>query len=151
MIRWHCYALNLTGGAMPDFAIVSLEDAKLHTTSGRQREYLNEYAGYIRQLSHGMAGMLRPGEDEKLATIRRRLIAAAKTLGIDLVIKRSGQDIYFWQEDGGEEQPQRKGRYTRRRRTAVDIPPPDQPVDEIGMVEQGIPSEESPEFGQTPL
>jgi hypothetical protein len=135
---------------MPDFQIVSIADAKLQTSSGRRGEFIHEYAGYIQQLSHGKAGMLHPGEDEKPLTIRRRLVVAAQTLGITLIIKRSGEDIYFWQEDGGEEQPPRKRRQTRRRRTAVELPPPDQPVDELGMVEQGIPAEESPELGQTP-
>jgi hypothetical protein len=101
--------------AMPDFAIVSVEDAKVQTASGRQREYMNEYAGYIQQLSHGKAGMLHQKEDEKLTTIRRRLVVAAQTLGITLVIKRSGEDIYFWSEGEAVAQPRpRNGRRRRR-------------------------------------
>jgi hypothetical protein len=129
---------------MPEFTTVSVQEAMVRTIPGRQGRYLREYADYIQQLPTGQAGRLRVVETEKPLTIRRRLVVAAQTLGINLIIKRSGQDVYFWQEDGGEEQPPSKRRYTRRRRTAVEIPP-DQPVDELGMVEQGIPEEESPE------
>jgi hypothetical protein len=72
-------------------------------------------------------------------------------MNIPLTIKRSGTDVYFWREDGGDEQPQRKRSYTRRTMGREETPAPDQPVDELGMVEQGIPEEESPELGQTPL
>src|SRR5918996_5963009 len=150
MIRWHCYVPTHGGVIMPEFAVISVQEAQLRTLSGRQAQYINQYAGYIQQLAPGQAGKLHVSEQEKPLTIRRRLVVAAQMLGINLIIKRSGQDVYFWQEDGGEEQPPRKRRYTRRRRTAVEIPPPDQPVDELGMVEQGIPPEESPELGQTP-
>jgi hypothetical protein len=85
------------------------------------------------------------------STIRRRLDVAAKTLGIPVMIKRSGNDVYFWRENGGDEQPRTKRSYTRRARSQEEIPTPDQPVDELGMVEQGIPEEESPELGQTPI
>jgi hypothetical protein len=150
MIRWHCYVPTHGGEIMPEFTTVSVQEAQLRTIPGRQGKFLGEYANYIQQLPPGQAGRLRVLETEKPLTIRRRLVVAAQMLGINLIIKRSGQDVYFWQEDGGEEQPPRKRRYTRRRRTAVEIPPPDQPVDELGMVEQGIPPEESPELGQTP-
>jgi hypothetical protein len=119
---------------------------------------MREYADYIQQLPHGQAGRLRIGDDEKLPIVRRRLVVAAKALAINLVIKRSGNDVYFWWENGGDEQPRSKRRYTRRRREDAETIPSDQPVDELGMVEQGIPEErqtfpeeESPELGQTPL
>jgi hypothetical protein len=135
---------------MPEFTTVSVQEAQIRTIPGRQGTFMNEYVDYIQQLPRGQAGRLKIGESENPLTIRRRLVTATQMLGINLIIKRSGQDVYFWREDGGEEQPPRKRRYTRRRRTAVEIPPPDQPVDELGMVEQGIPPEESPELGQTP-
>jgi hypothetical protein len=125
MIRWQCNSLYHAGGAMPDFAIVSLNEAHLRTIPGRQGRYINEYAEYITQLPQGQAGRLRIGEQENPLTIRRRLAVAAQMLGINLIIKRSGQDVYFWREDEGEEQPRTKRRYTRRRRmdeetTALD-------------------------------
>ena len=70
------------------------------------------------------AGRLRIGAEEKPATIRRRLGVAAKTLGIPLIIKRSGTDVYFWRENGGEEQPRpRRGRRPRMGSPGSLIPP----------------------------
>ena len=141
---------------MPEFTTVSLKEAKVQTTSGRQGRYLHEYIDYITNLPKGQAGRLRIGAEETPASIRRRLGVAAKTLGIPLIIKRSGNDVYFWRENGGGEQPRTKRSYTRRARLQEEISTPDQPVDELGMVEQGIPEErqtfpeeESPELGQT--
>jgi hypothetical protein len=110
---------------------------------------MNEYVDYIQQLPQGQAGRLRIGEDEKHTTIRRRLTVAAKAMHISLIIKRSGNDVYFWQEEGTAEQQRNKRTYTRRTRSQDAIPAPDQPADELGTVEQGIPTEESPEVGQT--
>jgi hypothetical protein len=101
---------------MPEFTTVSVQEAQLRTISGRQGTFMNEYIDYIQQLPKGQAGRLRIGEEEKHATVRRRLITAAKAMNIPLTIKRSGNDLYFWQEDGGEEQPRRKRSYTRQRR-----------------------------------
>jgi hypothetical protein len=148
MIRWRWYVPFTGGGAMPEFTTVSMKEATLQTSSGRLKRYLHEYIDYITKLPKGQAGKLRIGEEEKHTTIRRRLVVAAKTLGIPLIIKRSGNDLYFWTEDGGEKQPRAKRSYTRRTRSHDEIPPPDQPVDELGMVEQGVPVEESPELGQ---
>jgi hypothetical protein len=118
---------------MPDFTIVSVEDAKVKTIPVRQRTYMNEYAGYIQQLSHGKAGKLHQKEDEKLTTIRRRLVVAAQTLGITLVIKRSGADIYFWKEEPAEAQPRpRNGRRRRRQEETAE-----QYFSETGELEQG--------------
>jgi hypothetical protein len=136
---------------MPEFTTVSVQEAMVRTIPGRQGSFLTEYIDYIQQLPQGQAGKLHPVEREKPFTIRRWLARAAQTLGIPLIIKRSGEDVYFWREDTEAEQPRRKRRYTRRGRLQEELPPPDQPVDELGMVEQGIPPEESPELGQTPV
>jgi hypothetical protein len=168
------------GDTMPEFTTVSVQEAHLRTIPGRQGMFMNEYVAYIQQLSAGQAGRLRLGEGEKHPTIRRHLVSAATALGISLIIRRSGNDLYFWKEDGQEDQPRpRRGRRPRTERpgslipsnmlipepaedrgslptsppegddqvTGEEITPPDQPVDELGMVEQGIPSEESPELG----
>jgi hypothetical protein len=135
---------------MPEFTTVSVQEAQLRTVPGRQGRLLNEYAAYIQQVASGQAGKLHVVERENPLTIRRRLITAAKAMNIPLIIKRSGSDVYFWREDREAEQPRRKRRYTRRGRSQEELPPPDQPVDELGMVEQGIPTEESPELGQAP-
>jgi hypothetical protein len=131
---------------MPDFAIVSLQDAKVQTIPVRQRTYMNEYAGYIQQLSAGKAGKLHPKEDEKLTTIRHRLVVAAQTLGITLVIKRSGEDIYFWSEGRGEAQP--RPRNGRRRRRQEETAEPEQSLREQKEVDRRE-TEDSPELGQT--
>jgi hypothetical protein len=123
---------------MPEFTTVSVQEAKLRTTSGRQGRYLHAYIDYITQLPKGQAGKLRTGEEETPTTIRRRLGVAAKTLGIPLIIKRSGNDVYFWKENGTEEQPRMKRRYPRRATGKEETPAPDQPGDELGMVAQGI-------------
>jgi hypothetical protein len=95
---------------MPEFTAVSVTEAQLQTTSGRQKAYLHEYADYIQQLPKAQAGRLRIGEDENPLTIRRRIAVAAQTLSIPLTIKRSGRDVYFWREDKGDEQPRSKRR-----------------------------------------
>jgi hypothetical protein len=100
---------------MPEFTTVSVTEAKLRTTSGRQKAFLDDYVTYIQQLPKGQAGRLRIGEQENPLTIRRRLAVAAQTLGINLIIKRSGNDVYFWREATAE-QPSTKRRYTRRSR-----------------------------------
>jgi hypothetical protein len=148
--------LPFHGGAMPEFTTVSVQEAQLRTIPGRQGRFINEYADYIQQLPRGQAGRLRAGrlrvgEEEKHTTVRRRLVTAANALGINIIIKRSGNDLYFWSEDGGEVQPRTKRRYSRRAMGREQTSVPDQPVDELGMVEQGIPVEDSPELGQTPV
>jgi hypothetical protein len=126
--------------AMPDFAIVSVEDAKVKTIPVRQRTYMNEYAGYIQQLSQGKAGKLHLLEDENQLTIRRRLVVAAQTLGIPLTIKRSENDIYFWIE--GEAVAQPRSRRSRRSRSQGETAMPDQP-----LIEPEFPgSDNSPEM-----
>jgi hypothetical protein len=131
---------------MPGFGIVSMKAAKLRTLSGR---HMSEYAQYIQQLPKGQAGKLHSGENENPFTIRRRVITAAQALGTPLVIKRSREDVYFWSEDRGDEQPRTKRSYTRRNRRgrAGDYFPP-QPFIEPSLGTQGVPVEESPELGQ---
>jgi hypothetical protein len=111
---------------MPEFTTVSVQEAQLRTIPGRQGRYINEYSDYIQQLSMGQAGKLTIGEYEKHATVRRRLVTAAKALNIPLIIKRSGNDLYFWREDRGEEQSRRKRSYTRRTRPEEETTPLDQ-------------------------
>jgi hypothetical protein len=115
----------LSGGdTMPEFTTVSLQDAKVRAIPGRQGTFMNEYADYIQQLPQGQAGKLRIGEDEKHTTVRRRLTTAAKAMNITLIIKRSGNDLYFWREDGGEEQPKtRRGRRPRMETPESPLPP----------------------------
>ena len=109
---------------MPDFTIISVQEAQLRTLSGRQAQYINEYATYIQQLGEGQAGKLHVSEQERHPTIRRRLTVTAQMLGITLTIKRSGEDIYFWKEGEAAAQPRR--RPTRRRRAQAATTAPEQ-------------------------
>ena len=81
---------------MPEFELVSKADAESDTARGRRAETLKDYVGYIQQLSKGRAGKLQASEGETLSTVRRRLGDAGRLVGKDLVIKRTGDTIYFW-------------------------------------------------------
>jgi hypothetical protein len=116
---------------MPEFTTISIKEAMVRTSSGRQKRYLHEYIDYITTLPKGQAGKLTIEEQEKHQTVRRRLIVAAQTLNIPLIIKRSGNDVYFWKEDGAEEQPRSKRRYTRRARSDAETTPLDQSFTDI--------------------
>jgi hypothetical protein len=116
---------------MPEFTTVSVTEAQLRTIPGRQGTFMNEYVDYIQSLPQGQAGRLRIGEQDKHLTVRRRLVVAAKALDISLIIKRSGNDIYFWREDTGEEQPRRKRSYTRRATGKEETTPLDQSFIEV--------------------
>jgi hypothetical protein len=108
---------------MPEFTTVSVQEAQLRTIAGRQGSIMNEYVDYIQQLPTGQAGKLHVLEQENPLTIRRRLVTAAKALDIKLIIKRSGTDLYFWREDGAEEQPRpRRGRRARRQEEETGAP-----------------------------
>ena len=47
---------------MPEFTTVSVTEAQLRTTPGRQGQFINEYADYIQQVPQGQAGKLRIGK-----------------------------------------------------------------------------------------
>jgi hypothetical protein len=138
MIRWQCLLPAYGGRTMPEFTTVSVQEAQLRTIPGRQGSYMNEYVDYIQQLPPGQAGNLRIVENEKYATIRRWLARAAHALNIPLIIKRSGNDLYFWRENGGEEQPRTKRRYTRRARLEEETTPMDQAITEPEEFAQAI-------------
>ena len=94
---------------MPKFEIIQMAEAAAKTASSRSTKRLQEYLEYIQQLQPGQAGRLQPGEGERVTTVRRRLGAAAKLADKNLVIKRVGEEVYFWEEDP-------KRRSTRRSR-----------------------------------
>ena len=135
---------------MPEFTTVSVREAQLRTIPGRPGKYVSEYADYLLQLPQGQAGKLTIDESKKHTTIRRRLTVAANALDIHIIIKRSGNDLYYWQEEKAEEQPRAKRRHTRRTRPDEE-PALDQTISELEENQQGVPVEESPELGQTPV
>jgi len=81
---------------MPTFEILQASDVPQATPTGKRAEILNEYQGYIQRVGRGDAGKLTPVEGETTQALRRRLGAAAKQAGTDLIVKRNGQDVYFW-------------------------------------------------------
>ena len=116
---------------MPEFTTISVQEAQIRTIPGRRGTFINEYADYIHQLPKGQAGRLRGGESENPMAMRRRLAGAAKAMHIPLIIKRSGNDVYFWRENGGDEQPRSKRRYTRRAMPDEESTPMDQAFVEV--------------------
>jgi hypothetical protein len=120
---------------MPEFETVSLKEAQFRTLPGRRGKFMNEYASYILTLPTGQAGKLHLVENEKPATIRRWLTQAAQALDTKLIIKRSGSELYFWKENGVEEQP--RPRRGRRRRQEEETATPEQYFRETGELDQG--------------
>jgi len=86
---------------MPSFETVTLDEAIRKTAIvGKRGEILREYLAYLDQLKNGQAGRLSPNDGETVGAVRRRLGAAARLVGMELVIKRAGEDIYFWAQPG---------------------------------------------------
>ena len=109
---------------MPEFETVSLEEARA------QGKYITEYVAYLHQIPEGQGGKFRLLEHENSITIRKRLGLAAEALGINLVIKRSGQDVYFWIEPPPVAEEQLKRRLGRRPKTQEETPTQEQPFRE---------------------
>ena len=93
---------------MPTFELMDLQEAQATTVTAEQALIRQEYLGYINQLKEGQAGKLAPSEGESAAAIRRRLGAAAKAAGRDIVIKRKENDVYFWLKPRGRGRPRQK-------------------------------------------
>ena len=93
---------------MPTFGTLSIGEARARSVTGKRAALLQEYAGYIQRIAPGEAGMLEPGEGETTQAIRRRLNAAAETLGKGLEVRRTANVVYFWPSDG-----RRRGRPRR--------------------------------------
>ncbi len=98
---------------MPAFETITLQEAILKTATGRRAQLAQEYLQYIQQLAEGQAGKLQASEDEKLSPVRRRLGDAGRLAGKNLVIRRTGEDLYFWVEPTGDQRPRRRGRRQR--------------------------------------
>ena len=81
---------------MPKFELMPVTEAEIKSTTGKRAEIIREYVGYIDQLQVGQAGKLSVLEGETSGAVRRRLGSAAKMSGKELVIRRVGDEIYFW-------------------------------------------------------
>ncbi|MBM3933517.1 MAG: hypothetical protein FJ319_04330 [SAR202 cluster bacterium] len=94
---------------MPKFDLVPLQEAMTITATGKRAQITHEYMGFINRLGSGEAGKLEANSSESVTAIRRRLGAAAKAAGKDIVIKRNGGSVFFWV------QPKNKSGTGRRR------------------------------------
>ena len=92
---------------MPKLEMMSIDEAKAKSATGKRAQILQEYLGYIEQLEQGKACKLTPGEGESVGMVRRRLGAAAKAFDKDVVIKRAGDEVYVWLKGKSR---QRRGR-----------------------------------------
>ena len=94
---------------MPKFDIVAIEEATAKSASrGKRAQILQEYLGYIDQLTKGQAGRLVANAGETTATVRRRLGDAARAAGHKLTIRRAGDEVYFWAEGRRTENGRRR-------------------------------------------
>ena len=89
---------------MPTFELIPLDEAMMKSATGKRAQMIAEYVGFIEKLQEGQAGKLQPSEGETAMALRRRLGAAAKLAGRELVIRRAGDEVYFW------EAPKKRGR-----------------------------------------
>lgn len=99
---------------MPEFEIVSLNEALMESASGRRLELVKEYLPYIEKLGEGQACRLRPAEGERISTVKRRLNDAAKLVNKNLVVKRVGDQLYFWLDTQRAEPKKKRGRPPKR-------------------------------------
>ena len=103
-----------TEAFMPKFELVPVAEAMLKSATGKRADIRREYMDYVASLPPGKAGRLRPTEGERVGAVSRRIGAAAKMVGKDVVIKRSGDEVYFWlRKEGRPTAPRRRGRPRR--------------------------------------
>ncbi len=95
---------------MPKLELLPLKDARLKSATGKRAQIMREYLGYIEQLKAGQAGKLQATAGESANAIRRRLGAASRLAEKNLVIKRSGDEVYFWVEASRRRRARKPGR-----------------------------------------
>jgi hypothetical protein len=93
---------------LPTFETIRQTQAELETATGVRAQRAKEYLSYIEQVGTGQAGKLTPDEGETPTALRRRLGAAADTAGVELVVKRAGDDVYFWRQSRRAGRPRRR-------------------------------------------
>ena len=95
---------------MPQFDVLPIKEAQLKSASGKRAQVLQEYVRYIERLQDGQAGRLTAGPGETLGAVRRRIGAAAKQIDKAIVIKRTGEYVFFWTDPSNG---RRRGRRPR--------------------------------------
>lgn len=82
---------------MPELRVLSPEEAaKRQSRRGRAVD-LSEYLSYLQGFGPGQLGEATLCAGEKRGTIKRRLTAAAKSLGKELRYRRSGEDALLFE------------------------------------------------------
>ena len=81
---------------MPGFRRVSRDEVSGRPAASPAVLRLKQYEGYIKKVAPGLTGRLTPGKGETPAAVRRRLGAAARSLGLKLTVKRVGDRVFFW-------------------------------------------------------
>ena len=82
---------------MPGFRRVAREEASSRRPAVNPAlARMKQYQSYIKKVPAGETGRLTPGKGETPAAVRRRLGAAAKDLGVQLTVKRVGDQVFFW-------------------------------------------------------
>ena len=94
---------------MPEFELVSREEAMTTSSKLGRSQVIQEYVKRIESLGRDEAVRVTPSEGETIATVGRRLGAAVKASRKSIQIRRVGPDIYFW-----EETPKRRGGRPRK-------------------------------------
>ena len=82
---------------MPEFEVISRQEAKARSDTGKRSQILREYVEHVESLGTDQAGRITLSPGETVATVRRRLGAAIKATGKNVQIKRVGAEIYFWE------------------------------------------------------
>jgi hypothetical protein len=95
--------------ALPTFQAIPQKEAELETATGVRAQRMKEYLGYLDQAAKGQAGRLTPDQGETATAVTRRLRAAAETAGVELVVKREGDVVYFWRQSRKPGRPRRRG------------------------------------------
>ena len=85
---------------MPTFSIVLASEVRASIASERREALVGEYIGYIKRVGDGEAGVFIAREGETTRAIRRRLGAAAEARGRSLEVRRAGNAVYFWAQEG---------------------------------------------------
>lgn len=84
---------------MPKFEMVPIQEIKtVPRMSEARRKKLEEYAGYINQLTSVKGGRLLCTPNENITTVRNDLRRAAGMVGKKIAIRRTGNIISFFLE-----------------------------------------------------
>ena len=130
---------------MPNFERVPREEAEKKVgTSGTSGRQVREYLGYLNQIGRGKAGRLRVSEGESVSAVRRRLSVAAKVANKDIVVRRTGEEVYFWlTSDDPRPRRRRRGSPPQREEEASPVP-------DLGTEPEARPQGESSSQGLPP-